>query len=172
MLTVYNTLLSNGTLQCDGYKNLNRELTIEDGCLFRGLRVVIPVSLRKQILIELHTAHTGITIMKELAKRYCWWSTINVEIEEYTKSCQYCAENQNNPSKCSISWTEKPIPWYRLHIDHAGPFMGSYFLIVVDAYSKWLEVKIVSSLSSKTTIEHLPEIFSIFKIRIAFSGSE
>lgn len=162
LLTVYNTLLSNGTLQCDDYKNLNGELTIEDGCLFRGIRVVIPVSLRKQILIELHTAHTGITKMKELARRYCWWPTINVEIEEYAKSCQHCAENQNNPPKCSISWTEKPIPWYRLHIDHAGPFMGSYFLILVDAYSKWLEVKIVSSLSSKTTIEHLREIFSRF----------
>lgn len=36
------------------------------------------------------------------------------------------------------------------------------FLILVDAYSKWLEVKIVSSLSSKTTIEHLREIFSRF----------
>lgn len=41
--------------------------------------------------------------------------------------------------------------------------MGSYFLILVYAYSKWLEVKIVSPLSSKTTIEHLPEIFSRFE---------
>lgn len=63
LLTVYNTLLSNGILQCNEFKNLNEELTIEDGCLFRGLRVVIPMSLRKQILEELHTAHTGITKM-------------------------------------------------------------------------------------------------------------
>lgn len=94
LLTVYNTLLNNGTLLCDDYKNLNGELTIEDGCLFKGLRVVIPVSLRKQILIELHTALTGITKMKELARRYCGWPTINVEIEDYAKSCQHCAENQ------------------------------------------------------------------------------
>ncbi|KAF0751986.1 Integrase catalytic domain-containing protein [Aphis craccivora] len=98
--------------------------------------------------------------MEELARSYCWLPTINVEIEVYAKSCKHCAEKQNNPPKCSISWTEKPIPWYRLHIDHAEPFMGSYFLILVDTYSKWLESKIVLSLSRKTTIKHLREIFS------------
>lgn len=41
--------------------------------------------------------------MKKLAKRYCWWLTIKVEIEDYAKSCHHCSENQNNPPKCSIS---------------------------------------------------------------------
>lgn len=43
-------------------------------------------------------------------------------------------------------WPERP--WSRLHADFAGPFMGHYFLLVVDAYSKWLEVHIVSSTST------------------------
>ena len=33
-----------------------------------------------------------------------------------------------------------PKAWEWIHVDFAGPFQGSVFLIVVDAYSKWLEV--------------------------------
>ena len=35
-------------------------------------------------------------------------------------------------------WPEKRWSW--IHIDHAGPFMGELFLMVIDAYSKWIEV--------------------------------
>ncbi|VVC28089.1 Integrase, catalytic core,Ribonuclease H-like domain [Cinara cedri] len=152
------------TLQENNFKD--EVLTIEYNCLFREPRVVIPVSLRKLILEELHTALTNTTKMKELARRYSWWPTINLEIEDYVKSYQQCAENQKNQTKFAMSWKEEPIPWYRLYVDHAGLFMGSYFLILIDTYSKGLEVKIVPSLSSKTTIENLQKIFSRFGLSI------
>ncbi|UYV70210.1 K02A2.6-like [Cordylochernes scorpioides] len=47
-----------------------------------------------------------------------------------------------------------------LHIDHVGPFQGKLFLVVVDAYSKWIEAKIVSTTSTETTINSLKEIFA------------
>ena len=47
-----------------------------------------------------------------------------------------------------------------LHVDHAGPFLGKQFLIVIDAYSKWLEAKLVSSVSSHSTIGLLRSIFA------------
>ena len=35
------------------------------------------------------------------------------------------------------------MPWQRIHIDFAGPFMGKMFLIiVVDSHSKWAISKI------------------------------
>ena len=48
----------------------------------------------------------------------------------------------------------------RLHIDHAGPFLGKDFFVLIDAYSKWLEVHIVNSTSSEVTIQKLQQIFS------------
>ena len=59
------------------------------------------------------------------------------------------------------SWIWPNRPWSCLHIDHAGPFMEKLFLVVVDAHSKWLEVKIVPSTSSQATIHALRSIFAI-----------
>ena len=52
------------------------------------------------------------------------------------------------------------IPWTRLHIDYAGPFMGKMFLVLVDAISKWLEVEMVDRATSASTMEKLRKIFA------------
>jgi len=57
------------------------------------------------------------------------------------------------------SWQLPERPWQRLHIDHAGPFIGQHFLILVDAHSEFSFVVMVSKQSSRTTIDALWEIF-------------
>ena len=39
-------------------------LSVEEGCLLWGGRVIIPESLRKTVLLELHDVHPGMTRMK------------------------------------------------------------------------------------------------------------
>ena len=39
-------------------------------------------------------------------------------------------------------------PWDRVHIDNTGPNLGNLFLILVDAYSKWIETRIVKTTHS------------------------
>jgi transposase InsO family protein len=46
-----------------------------------------------------------------------------------------------------------------MHVDFAGPFPGSMFIIVVDAMSKWFEVIQMSKTTSTHTIEVLRTIF-------------
>ena len=41
------------------------------------------------------------------------------------------------------TWEWPSQPWSILHIDFAGPFMGKMFLVIVDAHSKWLDVKVM-----------------------------
>lgn len=165
LLLVYNALQTSSYItKPEQYKGLEGELTIENGCLFRGVRVIIPCSLQKVILQELHEAHTGITKMKELARQYCWWPTINSDIEKYVNSCRPCALNKNDPPKYYEPWENSKIPWERVHIDHAGPYKGTYFFIAVDSYTKWLEVQETKSITSLSTIKILKEMFARFGI--------
>ncbi len=58
-------------------------------------------------------------------------------------------------------WEWPKQPWSRIHLDFSGPFMGSMFLITIDAHSKWLDVQIMSSITAPKTIDKLRQIFSI-----------
>ncbi|BET02945.1 Hypothetical Protein NTJ_15763 [Nesidiocoris tenuis] len=138
------------------------EFTVAEGILFRNDRIVIPSSLRSSILNELHQTHLGITKMKQLARRYVYWSGIDHDIERLVKSCAACALVRGNPPKVPIHpWDPPSENWERLHIDYAGPFENCFFLVCIDARSKWAEVKITSKPpTSSSTINLLESIFA------------
>ena len=66
------------------------EMTVEEGCLLWGIRVVVPSKLRGKLLDELHKDHPVITRMKSVARSYMWWPGIDKEIEQVAKSCESC----------------------------------------------------------------------------------
>ena len=45
-------------------------------------------------------------------------------------------------------------------MDFAGPFLGKMFLILVDAHSKWIDVRVMSKITSSDTIFQLKAIFA------------
>ena len=55
------------------YFNQKEHLSVEQGCILLGYRVIIPVKYRGRLLNELHTDHPGICKMKALARCYLWW---------------------------------------------------------------------------------------------------
>ncbi|UYV69217.1 K02A2.6-like, partial [Cordylochernes scorpioides] len=137
------------------------EISVHKDCLLWGSRVIIPERLRKDILNLLHDTHIGIVGTKALARGLCWWPKMDGDIERMISSCSVCLSCSHDPPKTDVyPWIWPSRPWSRLHIDHAGPFQGKLFLVVVDAYSKWIEAKIVSTTSTETTINCLKEIFA------------
>ena len=57
------------------------ELTVENGCLLWGRRVIVPSKLRPRLLQELHRDHPGVWKMKAVAHSYFWWPGLDKEIE-------------------------------------------------------------------------------------------
>ena len=137
------------------------ELSVQDGCLLWGCRVVIPPQGQKGIMDKLHEAHPGIVRMKMLARSYVWWPRINQDLELRVRNCNACQANQKAPSQVPMHpWEWPNCAWSRIHVDYAGPFHGSMFLIIVDAYSKWIDVHPTKSSTSETTIEKLRVTFA------------
>lgn len=76
-------------------------------------------------------------------------------------SCSSCPEYQNKPAKPTIHrWMLPEKPWSCLHLDHANSFMGSNWLVLMDAYLKYPCIYHTQSVSSKATIELLEQDFA------------
>ena len=142
------------------YYTRRNELSVENGCLMWGIRVIIPIKLRNKVLDELHEGHLGIVKMKELSRSFFWWPQLGSDIEQLARKCLGCQVHQKAPPKASSHpWEWPSAPWERIHIDFAGPFMGHMYFIAVDAHSKWPEVHVMNSITASKTIDILRQIF-------------
>lgn len=147
---------------CKPYVKRKLELSVLDGCLLWGSRVIVPPSGRAQVMEELHEAHPGVSRMKSLARSFVWWPGMDRALEDQVKACSKCQSNQKMPAPAPLHpWQWPGHPWSRLHLDFAGPCMGKMFLVMVDAHSKWLEAHIMSNITAPVTTETLRGIFAI-----------
>jgi hypothetical protein len=109
----------------------------------------------------LHEGHPGNVRMKSLACSYVWWPGIDKDLEDKVRACDSCQKTRHSPATAPLHpWEFPKQPWERLHADFAGPFLGKIFLLVVDAYSKWLEIVSLSTATSTLTIDSLRSIFA------------
>jgi hypothetical protein len=98
--------------------------------------------------------------MKALARQKIWWPGIDKDIELVRKQCKICQSNGPEERHVPLHpWEIPSKPWQRLHADFAGLFLGSMWLIVVDAKSKWPEVIKMGNISAENTIKALRQLF-------------
>ena len=143
------------------YSDRRHELSIEQGCLMWGMRVLIPQKYQSKVLDELHGGHLGTVKMKALARAHVWWPTLDRDIEQTTQCCSGCQRMKQDPKLTPIHpWEYPEGPWRRVPIDFAGPVEGRMFLIVVDAYSKWPEVLEMPNTTTQTTVDQLRSVFA------------
>nr|XP_028571630.1 uncharacterized protein K02A2.6-like [Podarcis muralis] len=136
------------------------ELLAHHGCLLWRDRVVVPQRLRQHVLEALHISHPAIVKMKALARCYIWWPNMDDAITSWVTSCQACQESR--PASLAAkgnTWEMPKAPWSRVHIDLAGPFHGWTFMVMVDAYFKWLEVALMHSTPTEAVLRVLRGLF-------------
>ncbi|XP_065224345.1 uncharacterized protein K02A2.6-like [Planococcus citri] len=138
------------------------EYSLYNGCIFRNERVYIPAKFRDAVLREIHSGHLGIVKCKQLARSYVYWPKIDQCIEKMVAQCEICGKNARNADKLPPhQWENPKAPWQRVHFD-IGTLDGTNLLILVDAYSKWVEVYPMQSITTEKVIECFVECFSRF----------
>ncbi|KAF2902442.1 hypothetical protein ILUMI_03744 [Ignelater luminosus] len=91
------------------FYRIRNELSIENNCLVWNNTLIIPSDLRKNILKDLHASHMAVVKTKSLARSYL---------------C--CIPYKKNPHKAALSsWSWPTEVWSRLHLDFAGPHLGT-----------------------------------------------
>ncbi|XP_039757370.1 uncharacterized protein K02A2.6-like [Pararge aegeria] len=149
------------------------ELYCERGCIMWGYRLVVPDSLQKGILKQLHVGHLGIVKAKSLARSYVWWPNIDAQIEATCKQCETCAMEADAPPRTtSQPWPYHLQPWSRLHLDFLGPINGKTFLVLIDSTSKWLEIFEMSSTKATSVIKVLRQTFARFGLPLEVTSDQ
>ncbi|XP_061512483.1 uncharacterized protein K02A2.6-like [Anopheles gambiae] len=138
-------------------------LTTVGNCILFGERVVIPAALQTRCLKQLHQGHPGIQRMKAIARSFVYWPSLDDDITGCVATCDACQAAAKSPRMSAPApWPKPSAPWQRVHIDYAGPIDGAYFLIAVDAFTKWPEIVKTASITSHSTIILLRGIFARF----------
>ena len=125
--------------------------------------MLVPTKLQDKLLEELHQDHPGMSRMKAVAKSYMWWPGLDKSIENKARSCSLCQAVRHQPPVAPLHpwcWPEKP--WQHIHVDFAGPFQGTMFLVTVDAHSKWPEVSMMSFTTVSKTMDVLRQMFAAY----------
>ena len=78
------------------YWSTRGEFTVVQDILLKGSRLVIPSSMRLEILDKIHEGHQGITKCRERAKESVWWPGLSREIQDLVQQCRICAEHRDN----------------------------------------------------------------------------
>ncbi|XP_043204419.1 uncharacterized protein LOC122371791 [Amphibalanus amphitrite] len=119
------------------YHSLRDGLYTSDGIILYDQRIVIPPSLREEVLQSLHGAHQGIGMMLARAAVSVYWPGITSAIRRARERCHTC--NRNAPSQPwappeDISYPE--YPFQQLCADYFT-HCGRTYLVIVDRYSNW-----------------------------------
>ena len=142
------------------YWNYRDELTIEDGILMKGQKIIIPTSLKQQYIDKIHAGHTGIGSCLKKGREYIFWVNYSKDIQEAVEKCSLCQEQQNVLMTNQRYVSEvPPHPWHTLGSD-LFYHKRLDFLVVVDYFSKFLIVRKIPNSTSSAIIKELDSIFS------------
>ena len=131
--------------------------------LFKN-RVVVPHSLRKEILDTLHSGHQGVTAMVAIASQAVFWPGMNGAIAGRRAACASC--DRVAPSQSAAPPWPLPQPSYPFQMIASDyfSFAGRSYYIIVDRYSGWLSIYKAEDQGASELVRTLKEYFSTFGI--------
>ena len=142
------------------YFDVRDELTAQDGVLFKGLRCLIPSSLRPKIRECLHGAHTGIESCLRRAREIVYWPGMPAEIKDFISKCEVCASyKKEQPKEPLISHKIPSRPWETVGFD-IFHFDNRDYLCTVDYYSSYFEIDPLKDKTASEVIHTLKRHFS------------
>ena len=84
------------------YWNRREGLSLEDGCVLWGGRVVIPLKQKGHLLDKLHECPPGMCRMKALARSFVWWPGIDQDIADRVRLCEDPVNAQSTPKSVPL----------------------------------------------------------------------
>ena len=154
------------------------KLLVEEGVLKRRyedsqghstrLQLVVPRSMRKEVLQELHAGalegHLGEekTLLK--VKERFYWPGMQSDVQDWCRTCATCATQKTAPTKnrAPLQTIKTGYPMQVVSVDILGPLLesdagNSYVLVAGDHFTKWMEAYAIPNQEAITVARKLTD---------------
>ena len=100
--------------------------------MFKSDRLVVPKTMRLDVLNDLHGAHLEENKSLSLARDYVFWPLTTAHTKDKVRSCQICNDFRNQQQRETLLPHEPVgLPWKVVGTD-IYQFAGHSYLIIVD----------------------------------------
>ena len=145
------------------YWTFREELTIEDGLILKGTRIVIPEGMREDILKQIHEGHLGLNKCQIRVKETVYWPGLNDQLAKLILNCQLCLKYSKSKNKSvpptALGHEVPVVPWSKVATDIFHHESQPY-LLIVDYTSRFPIVRRLKSMSAQNIAEQFQSIFS------------
>ena len=134
--------------------------------------LLVPTQLKEEMLRHFHDSATGghLGVIKTVARlrQRCYWYGMVRDVQVYIATCAECTQNKRvrvNP-RAPLQCFQAGNPGERLHLDILGPFLESshgnrYVLMMVDQFTRWLELQAISIQDAETVARVFFESYTV-----------
>ena len=142
------------------YWNIRDELSVQDGMVYKGCKIVVPKTLRSEMLTRIHASHMGVESCLRKSRDVLYWPNMNNEISDHIEKCSICNEYSSKQQKETLITHDVPDrPWSKVGVD-IFTLKQSDYLVTVDYYSDFWELDLLPDTTSATIINCLKGHFS------------
>ena len=135
------------------------DLSMENGLITKGARLVIPSTLRRKVLEQIHEGHLGIEKCMLKARDSVFWPGISNDIRETMEKCGICQASSKAAKPVGNVGDVPPHAWHTLGTD-LFYWNKIDYLVIGDYFSKYLIIRRLPNSSSHAMIKELGLVFT------------
>ena len=135
-------------------------MSVQDGLIFKGERVVVPKAARGELLRRIHNSHLGVNGCLNRARECLYWPGMTGDIKNHVSICEACREYERGKTKETLrSHETRSRPWQYVAAD-LFELEGKSYLVTSDYSSGFFELDHLRSTSSVHVIRKLKAHFA------------
>ena len=138
--------------------NYREDLSMENGLITKGARLLIPSTLRRKVLEQIHEGHLGIEKCMLKARDSVFWPGISNDIRETVEKCGICQASSRAAKPVGNVSDMPPHTWHTLGTDLF--YWNKIDYLVIGDYSKYLIVRRLPNSSTHMVIKELGLVFT------------
>ena len=146
------------------YYMMRDSLSECEGLITLGCRIVIPQTLRQEVLDRIHEGHQSLSKCRERAQETVWWPKMSGDIKRKIDTCHFCQTNRRTQRREQLLSTPLPErPWQKIATDICE-YKGKQYLVISDYYSRYLEILHLPTTTTEQVVRSMKATFARFGI--------